>query len=60
MKRRPSFEGSVNVLHHGGAQAVAGELEGIIVGARATLQQVDHSRSVATVYGRPQGGPLLL
>ena len=54
------FGGSFNVLHDGGAEAIAGELEGVIVGARAALQQVDDSRSVATVYGRPQSGSMLL
>jgi hypothetical protein len=54
------FGGSFNVLPDGGAEAVAGELEGVIVGAGSALQQVDDSRSVAAVYGRPQGGSLLL
>ena len=54
------FGGSFHVPHDGGAKAVAGELEGVIVGARAALQQVDDSRSVATVDGSPQGGSVLL
>jgi hypothetical protein len=54
------FVGSFNVLHDGGAEATAGELECVIVGAGAALQQLDDSRSVATVYGRPQAGSLLL
>jgi hypothetical protein len=52
--------GSVNVLHDGGDQAVAGELERVIVGASTRLQQVDDRSSVADVNGRPQGGSMLL
>ncbi len=51
------FGPSFNVLHDGGPEAIAGELEGVIVGARAALQEVDDSRSVATVYGRQERDP---
>ncbi|MGO9902101.1 MAG: hypothetical protein ACLP0J_20990 [Solirubrobacteraceae bacterium] len=54
------FGGSVNVLHDGGDHIVAGELERVIVGADGALEQVDNSRSVASVEGRPQGGSLLV
>ena len=51
--------GSVHALHDGRDEAVASQLQRIIVGAD-TAEQVDHSRSVTTVYRRPQGGALLL
>ncbi|MBV9415493.1 MAG: hypothetical protein JO363_11000 [Solirubrobacterales bacterium] len=51
--------GSVHALHEGRDETVAGQLQRIIVGADAA-EQVDDSRSVTTVYRRPQGGALLL
>jgi hypothetical protein len=50
--------GSIHALHHGRDDAVASQLQRIIVGDAA--EQVDDSRSVTTVYRRPQGGALLL
>ena len=51
--------GSVHALHDGRDDAVAGQLQRIIVGADAA-EQVDDSRSVTTIYRRPQGAALLL
>ena len=53
------LRGSVHALHDGRDEAVASQLQRIIVGANAA-EQVDDSRSVTTVYRRPQGGALLL
>ena len=53
------LRGSVHALHDGSDDAVASQLQRIIVGADAA-EQVDDSRSVTTVYRRPQGGALLL
>ena len=52
------FGRSFNTLHHGGDQAVAGELQRVIVDT-GVLQQVNDSRAVAPVDGRPQGGSLV-
>ena len=51
--------GSVDALHDGRDEAVASQLQRIIVGADAA-EQVDDSPSVTTIYRRPQGGMLLL
>jgi len=51
--------GSVHALHDGRDEAVAGQLQRIIVGAGAA-EQVDDSQSVTTVYRHPQRGALLL
>jgi hypothetical protein len=51
--------GSVHALHDGRDDAVASQLQRIIVGADAA-EQVDDSRSVTTIYRRTQGGALLL
>jgi hypothetical protein len=51
--------GSVHALHDGRDEAVASQLQRIIVGADAA-EHVDDSRSVTTIYRRPQGGALLL
>ena len=51
--------GSVHALHNGRDEAVASQLQRIIVGADAA-EQLDDSRSVTTVYRRPQGRALLL
>jgi hypothetical protein len=51
--------GSVHALHDGRDEAVASQLQRIIVGANAAEQR-DDSRPVTTVYRRPQGGALLL
>ena len=51
--------GSVYALHDGRDEAVASQLQRIIVGADAA-EQLDDSRSVTTIYRRPQGGALLL
>jgi hypothetical protein len=51
--------GSVHALRDGRDEAVASQLQRIIVGADAA-QQVDDTPSVTTVYRRPQGGTLLL
>ena len=48
-----------NTLHHGGDQAVAGELQRVI-GDTGVLQQVNDRRAVAPVDSRPQGGSLVL
>ena len=48
--------GPVHALHDGRDEAVASQR--IIVGANAA-EQVDDSRSVTTIYRRPQGGALL-
>ncbi|MGA2928425.1 MAG: hypothetical protein ABSG43_21015 [Solirubrobacteraceae bacterium] len=50
--------GSVHALHDGRDEAVAGQLQRIIVGADVA-EQVDDSPSVTTIYRRPQGGALL-
>ena len=51
--------GSVHALHDGGHKAVASQLQRIIIGAD-TAEQIDDSRSVTTIYRRPQGeAPLL-
>src|SRR5205814_882302 len=51
--------GSIHALHDGREEAVASQLQRIIVGADAA-EQLDDSRSVITVYRRPQGRALLL
>ncbi|MBV9680775.1 MAG: hypothetical protein JO046_03210 [Solirubrobacterales bacterium] len=51
--------GSVHALQDGRDDAVAGQLQRIIIGTNAT-KQVDDSRSVTTIYRRPQGAALLL
>ena len=51
--------GSVHALHDGRDQTVASRLQRIIVGADA-VEQLDDSRSVTTIYRRPQGGAQLL
>ena len=51
--------GSVHALHDGSDDAVASQLQRIIVGADAA-EQLDESRSVTAVYRRPQGAALLL
>src|SRR5881275_811142 len=51
--------GSVHALHDGRDEAVASQLQRIIVGADAA-EQLDDSPSVTTVYRRPQGRALLL
>ena len=51
--------GSVHALHDGRDDAVASQLQRLIVGADAA-EQLDDSRSVTTIYRRPQGGALLL
>ena len=51
--------GSVHALHDGRDEAVASQLQRIIVSADAA-EQVDDSPSVTTIYRRPQGGALLL
>jgi hypothetical protein len=51
--------GSVHALHNGRDQALARQLQRIIIGANAA-QQLDDRRPVTTVYRRPQGGALLL
>jgi hypothetical protein len=53
------FGRAFGALDDGGHQAVACQLEGVIVVAGA-LQQVDDSRSIAAVDSRPEGGSLLL
>ena len=53
------LRGSVHALHDSRDDGVASQLQRLNVGADAA-EQLDHSRSVATVYGRPQGGALLL
>ena len=53
------FGRAFNALDDGGHQALACQLEGVIVVAGA-LQQVGDSRSVAPVDSRPEGGSLLL
>jgi hypothetical protein len=53
------FGRALSALDDGGHQAVACQLEGVIVVAGA-LQQLDDSRSVAAVDSRPEGGSLLL
>ena len=52
------LRGSVHALHDGSDDAVASQLQRIIVGADAA-EQVDDSRSVTAVYRRPQGRALL-
>jgi hypothetical protein len=49
----------VHALHDGRDDAVAGQLQRLIVGAGAA-EQVDDRPSVTTVDRRPQGGALLL
>ena len=51
--------GSVHALHDRRDDAVASQLQRIIIGADAA-EQVDDSPSVTTIYRRPQGGALLL
>jgi hypothetical protein len=51
--------GSIHAPHDGRDQAVPDQLQRIIVGADAA-EQLDDSRSVTTVYRRPQSGALLL
>ena len=51
--------GSVHALHDGRDEAVASQLQRLIVGAVAA-EQLDDSRSVTTVDRRPQGATLLL
>jgi hypothetical protein len=51
--------GSVHALHDRRDDAVASQLQRLIIGANA-IQQVDDSRSVTTIYRRPQGRALLL
>jgi hypothetical protein len=51
--------GSVHALHDSRDDAVASQLQQIILGANAT-EQVNDSRSVTTIYRRPQGRALLL
>jgi hypothetical protein len=51
--------GFAHTLHEGSDKTVAGQLERVIVGADAA-EQVDDSRPVTAVDGRPQGGALLL
>jgi hypothetical protein len=51
--------GSVHALHDSPDEAVASQLQQIIIGADAA-EQVDDSPSVSTIYRRPQGGALLL
>jgi hypothetical protein len=53
------LRGAVHALHDGSDDAVASQLQRIIVGADAA-EQLDNSRSVTTVYRRPQGRALLL
>ena len=50
--------GSIHALHDRRDDAVASQLQRIIIGADAT-QKVDDSRSVTPIYRRPQGGALL-
>jgi hypothetical protein len=50
--------GSVHALHDGRDEALASQLQRIIVGADAA-EHVDDSPSVTTIYRRPQGGALL-
>ena len=56
---RAQLGGSIHALHDGSDETVAGQLERVIVGAGA-VEQVDDTRSVTAVYGRPQGSALLL
>ena len=51
--------GSVHALHDGRDHAVASQLQRLIAGAGAA-EQLDDSRSITTIYRRPQGGTLLL
>jgi hypothetical protein len=51
--------GPVHTLHDGRDQAVAGQLQRIVIGANAAEQGND-SRPVTTIYRRPQGAALLL
>jgi hypothetical protein len=51
--------GSIHALHDSRDEAVASQLQRIIVGADAA-EQVDDSPSVTTIYRRPHGGALLL
>jgi len=51
--------GPVHALHDRRDDAVASQLQRLIIGADAT-EQVDDSWSVTTIYRRPQGGALLL
>ena len=53
------LRGSVRALDDGRNDAVASQLERIIIGADAA-EQLDDSHSVTTKYRRPQGGALLL
>jgi hypothetical protein len=50
--------GSVHAPHDGRDEALASQLQRIIVGAH-TAEHVDDSPSVTTIYRRPQGGALL-
>ena len=51
--------GSVHALHDSRDQAVASQLQRIIIGADAA-EQLDDSRSVTTIYRPPQGrAPIL-
>ena len=53
------LRGSVHALHDGRDDAVASQLQRLIIGAGAA-EQLDDSRSVTTIYRRPQGRALLL
>ena len=51
--------GSVHALHDGRDDAVASQLQRLILGANAA-EQLDDSPSVTPIYRRPQGRALLL
>jgi hypothetical protein len=51
--------GSIHALHDGSNEAIASQLQRIIIGADVA-EQGNHSRPVTTIDRRPQGGALLL
>ena len=53
------LRGPVHALHDGRDEAVASQLQRIIIDADAA-EHVDDSPSVTTTYRRPHGGALLL